>query len=293
MKVGIIGHGYVGRAMERLFGAVYDVVVYDINTQSDYKTVEDADVHVICVPTPQTDNGHADVSVVERMVMMAGLAGIKLILIKSTVPPGTTDQLASTYSGDIAFSPEYVGEGKRYSAPWLYPDPQDSRSHGFTIIGSANPEPFLDLMVPVVANHCQLVSTSALAAELTKYMENSFLATKVIFCNEWARIAENYGISYHELRHLWTLDSRIGNSHTAVFNNKRGYGGKCLPKDMAAICAELRDRQLVVPLLEEVRATNARYQSANGKGTNDDYDHANCADSDTVVAPNLSIVAGR
>jgi nucleotide sugar dehydrogenase len=255
-KIGIIGHGYVGKAMHRLFASAFDVDVYDIETQPDWRFVEDADMHVVCVPTPEGSSGHADVSAVETTVRRSQAP---LVLIKSTIPPGTTSRLQRA-SGDrvLAFSPEYIGEGKAYVAPWLFPDPIDARTHDFAIVGSVDPDPFLDILSQVMATHARLVATDSTTAELTKYMENAFLAMKVIFCNEFARIAESYGVSYHQLRDLWTLDSRVGKSHTRVFRDSPGYGGRCLPKDMAAICAAMKDKGLDVPLLEEVRRTNAR-----------------------------------
>jgi UDPglucose 6-dehydrogenase len=72
-------------------------------------------------------------------------------------------------------------------------------------------------------------------AELTKYMENCFLALKVTFCNEFYEIANAFGVDYNELRELWLLDPRVGRSHTFVLPDDRGFGGKCLPKDVAAL----------------------------------------------------------
>ena len=87
-------------------------------------------------------------------------------------------------------------------------------------------------------------------------MENSFLALKVTFCNEFYDIAAAHGIDYNELRELWLLDPRIGRSHTFVLPDDRGFGGRCLPKDLSAII-ELARRAGVEPmLLEATRAAN-------------------------------------
>ena len=254
-KIGILGHGYVGQAMERLFAHGFEVAVYDIVKQPDWFQVADADMHVVCVPTPESPDGHADLSAVEAVVRRSHAP---LVLIKSTVPPGTTLRLQHGTDQLLGFSPEYIGEGRAYVAPWLFPDPVDARPHSFAIVGSDDPDPFLEVLQQVMATHAQLVGTDSVTAELCKYMENAFLATKVIFCNEWARIAEAYGVSYHQLRRLWTLDSRIGASHTRVFRDSPGYGGKCLPKDMAAITAALRAKGVKSPLLDAVRRTNAQ-----------------------------------
>ncbi len=101
--------------------------------------------------------------------------------------------------------------------------------------------------------------TTPEAAELCKYMENAFLAMKVTFCNEFYEIATRLGVDYDELRELWLLDPRIGKSHTFVFPDKRGYGGRCLPKDMRAIEAVARDAGYDATLLREVTASNERF----------------------------------
>ena len=73
--------------------------------------------------------------------------------------------------------------------------------------------------------------------EMAKYMENAFLATKVTFCNEMYDLAIQLGVNYNALREIWTADWRIGRSHTFVYEDNRGYGGNCLPKDISALIA--------------------------------------------------------
>ena len=97
-------------------------------------------------------------------------------------------------------------------------------------------------------------STDAKTAELCKYMENAFLATKVAFVNQFYDLAEAWGVDYTELRELWLEDERIGRSHTLV-TEERGYRGRCLPKDMAAIIQAARQVG-GAPLLEAVDRYN-------------------------------------
>jgi UDP-glucose 6-dehydrogenase len=91
-------------------------------------------------------------------------------------------------------------------------------------------------------------------------MENCFLALKVTFCNEFFDIAEQFGVDYNELRELWLLDPRIGRSHTFVMPDDRGFGGKCLPKDVSALvqsaCAAGYAPQLMLAMLE----ANSRFR---------------------------------
>ena len=106
--------------------------------------------------------------------------------------------------------------------------------------------------------------TTAEAAELCKYMENTFLALKVTFCNEFFEIAGRLDVDYEELRELWLLDPRIGKSHTFVFPDQRGYGGRCLPKDLQAIIT-LADRVgYDATLLREVVRANERMRKNSG-----------------------------
>src|SRR3989344_3961415 len=230
-QVAIIGYGYVGKAMHKIFP---NALVYDVNMGSQDEVNEKAELAIICVPTPSKEDGFCDTSVVEEMI---GWLKTPLILIKSTIPPGTTEKLKEKYQKRFCFSPEYIGEGKYAIPPWKYPDPEDPRFHGFLIIGGARPdaERITQIFQRRLGPDTVYRITDSKTAELTKYMENAWLATKVIFCNEFYDIAEKFGVSYAELRELWLLDPRVGRMHTAVFADERGFGGKCLPKDVSAI----------------------------------------------------------
>lgn len=231
--IGIVGYGYVGKGMARMFEDKYDIRVYDPHQlRYDEQGVNDADLVLICVPTPQRANGGCDVSIVLESIERFKLA--KLICIKSTVQPGFTEAMISSYGNHVHFSPEYMGEGGNYVEA-KYPDPVDARSHPFCIVGGHRAHDVLDFFRSVMATSARYVATSPTAAELAKYMENSFLATKVAFCNEFASIAAGLGVNYNDIRELWLQDPRIGASHTLVFPEQKGFNGKCLPKDLAAI----------------------------------------------------------
>src|SRR5690606_4991275 len=116
----------------------------------------------------------------------------------------------------------------------------------------------LDFFQRVMATTARYVACSAIEAELVKRVENAFLATKVTFANEMARIAAAHGVDWHTLRELWLLDSRVGRSHTAVFKDRPGFGGKCLPKDLSALIAEAGAAGVEASLLKAVRQTNDR-----------------------------------
>ncbi|MFA6295571.1 MAG: hypothetical protein WC666_04095 [Candidatus Paceibacterota bacterium] len=237
--VAIVGYGYVGKAVANFFSSHFNILIYDIAQPSISATKEEinkkADLAVISVPTPMGKDGSADLSALNETI---NWLKTPLILIKSTIPPGTTALLSKKHKKSIAFSPEYIGEGNYVVPFWKgYPDPLDMKKHEFVIIGGqkniiSKILPFFKIILGAEAKYFQTDSTTA---ELVKYLENSFLATKVTFCNEFYNIAKSFGVDYNELRELWLQDGRIGRSHTVVFEDNRGFGGKCLPKDVNAL----------------------------------------------------------
>lgn len=253
MKIAIVGHGHVGKGMERLFGGRFDLGIVDNATQPDRSAANGAELAVVCVPTPEGANGVADTSAVEEVVAWLDSP---LILIKSTVPPGTTDMLAARTGKAVHFSPEYMGEPTWFVPPWKYPDPRRPETHDFVIVGGSKADRVLDFFVAVMSPHTRYIACSAVEAELAKYMENTWFATKVTFCNEFAGIAEAFGVEYKRLRELWLLDPRMEPDHTIVFRGAPGFGGKCLPKDLAAIIAAASGAGYEPELLKAVAATN-------------------------------------
>lgn len=264
MKIAIVGHGYVGKGMERLFGGRFELGIVDAATQPDRSAAAGADLAVVCVPTPESPDGAADISAVEEVV---GWLDAPLIVIKSTVPPGTTDRLAAETGKAIHFSPEYMGEPKWFVPPWKYPDPRRPETHDFVIVGGPRASEVLDFFVAVMSPDTRYTACTAIEAELAKYMENTWFATKVTFCNEFAGIAGAFGVDYKRLRELWLLDPRMDPDHTIVFRNDPGFGGKCLPKDLAAIIAASTAAGYEPGLLKAVQAVNRSIRDGAGKAT--------------------------
>ncbi len=258
--VAVIGYGYVGKALVEFFKSHFDVLIYD-TAKPDVSASKDeinkkADLAVISVPTPMSADGSADVSAIEST-----LSWLKtdLVLIKSTIPPGTTESLSKRFKRKICFSPEYIGEGN-YEVPFWkgHPHPTNMKLHDFTIIGGEREmaRKILSFFKRVLGPEARYEITTSTTAELVKYMENSFLATKVTFCNEFYDIAKNLGVEYDELRELWLLDGRNSRSHTLVYEDGRGFGGKCLPKDVNAIVRASTKAGYRPKLLESVLSVN-------------------------------------
>jgi hypothetical protein len=161
MKVGVVGLGFVGSGMRKLFGQSHQVVGYDPVVASSAKNdLDGAEITFICVPTPMAQDGAADISIVEEVVKWIKSP---IIVIKSTVPPGTTDMLMARYRKNLHFSPEYMGEGKQFVAPWKYPDPRDARSHPFVIVGGDDAGIVLDLYSTVTTRWCASFGSTTLA----------------------------------------------------------------------------------------------------------------------------------
>jgi UDPglucose 6-dehydrogenase len=206
------------------------------------------DLVFIAVPTPYDEGARAcDVSSVREVVRSLDVP----MCIRSTVPPGTTDALIAETGKAIAFSPEYIGE--RPGHPW-----NEADSAGFVICGGDRTAcaRTREALTGPSASPLRFVQTTARAAELVKYMENTFLATKVAFVNQFYDLAAAANVDFAELRALFLLDARVGESHTEV-RPERGFGGKCLPKDMQSILA-WADGRADVSLLEAVLAYNDR-----------------------------------
>lgn len=234
-KIAIVGLGYIGSKLSNFFKSQgFSIFSYDINGSGNIKTIEDlnnkdADFVFICVPTPMAEDGHCDTSIVEEIVKKIEA---KTIVIESTISPGTTERLEEETGKDILFVPEYFGETKNHFLNSL-------EDRTFFVIGG-RPEvrrKFIDFLKPVFdskTTRFHLVDSTT--AEVIKYMDNSYLATKVIFCEEFYRICEALGIDYYQVREGWLLDPRVNASHTFPRKDGRpGFGGKCLPKDISGI----------------------------------------------------------
>ncbi len=233
MKLGIIGYGVVGKALAQVFRydtgnadlVIYDKYVKGMNSPRQRAALQECDLVFIAVPTPEGPDGSCDLSAIEEVASWVS----PVMCVKSTVPPGTVDRLAAKTGKTICFSPEYVGET-------LWHPLKGIASHGFVIVGGEKSA--CKLVIQAYQQYLgpmpRYFITDAKTAELCKYMENAFLATKVAFVNQFYDLAQGFGVDYNELRELWLADERVGRSHTIV-TAERGYRGRCLPKDVASI----------------------------------------------------------
>jgi UDPglucose 6-dehydrogenase len=253
-SVAIVGYGAVGRGIHTLFP---DAVIYDeplgIGEREEVNRCEYA---FVSVPTPQAPDGACDTSIVEEV---CSWIQSDVIILRSTVAVGTTDRLRERLGKSIVFQPEY-GPAETPDHPF-----NDLRKIRWVIVGGDRSDTVrcCDLYKTTFNADITIMQTDARTAELTKYMENCFLALKVTFCNEFYDIAGAAGVDYNELRELWLLDPRIGRSHTFVMPDGRGFGGKCLPKDLSALIHSSLELDYYPHLLTALERANMQIRGAS------------------------------
>lgn len=228
-KVGIIGKGWVGKAMLKLFP---DAVVHDILEPNEEAYRQEA--IFICVPTPLLPNGTLDTSVVEESVGRCSLES--LIIIRSTVNPGTCDKLQEKYGENLrlVYQPEYLGETPNH--PML-----DMRTRPFLILGGnqGSTRMAIELYQTVYNANVSIRQTTLREAEVIKLSENRAIAFKVMQCQELFDACEADGTDYYTVRDaVYGDDPRFNLWFTFIYGDKRGFNSsKCLVKDVPAWCA--------------------------------------------------------
>lgn len=257
MRVAIVGLGFVGQHMLKIFP---DALQIDPpkRTPKGYGATESCDLAIVCVPTPMRADGSCDTSIVESVVPQLKAT---VILVRSTVTPGTCDRIAEASGQRIVFAPEYMGES-RYWTPAQFPQPRDPIGHGFMIIGGNDLDCsyVADIFLPILGPCTRFRFVRRKEAELIKYAENAFFALKVTFATQLRRICQASGVNYHRVREGWLDDPRVGAMHSAAFSDAPGFGGKCLPKDTAALAEYSRAIGIAPILLDAVLEQNQREQ---------------------------------
>lgn len=218
-----------------------------------------ADVIFIGVGTPQGNNGEADLSALYSVAKLIAnnIKSYKVIVIKSTVPVGTNEKLKKFISEemkdkidfDIVSNPEFLREGKAMY-DFLHPDR--------VVIGTDNARP-IEIMKkiyrPLYLNEVPFVFTDLKTAEMIKYASNCFLATKVAFVNEMARLCDRVGADVKIVANTMGKDGRIG---PKFLHPGPGYGGSCFPKDTQALIAIANNNNLSLPIVEATIFSNEK-----------------------------------
>ena len=227
----IVGYGNIGNHMHKELENAGDIDIYDkyIDKYSKVKIPKTYDFTFICVPTDMRGDGSCDFSIVKESIDKFACQ-TKVFVIKSTIPVGCTEYLRNVCAyNPIVFSPEYYGTTR-------HADP----SPNFLVLAGERKytEQVAQLYYSVKTKDFRITFTDFRTAELAKYMENCFLGLKVTFCAEFAKLAEKFGISYPELREIFVLDPRMGDSHTFINPEQPYYDSHCLNKDIPALIVQ-------------------------------------------------------
>ena len=239
-EVLIVGYGVVGqnlaRELQALHPDIYDKYKPEVNTKREIVY----DVAFICVDTPYNERSANDLTEVKKAIE-ENIAF--LYVMKSTVLPGTCEQLYIETGRKVVFSPEYYG-GTQHCNNFDFP---------FTIVGGRKEDciTVVQLLQACYDARHTFRIVDARTAELVKYMENAWLATKVSFVQQFYEIAKQTGVSYEELRELFILDPRVNPAHTFVYSDNPFWESHCLDKDVPAIAEAYN-----APLLKAVISFN-------------------------------------
>lgn len=257
-KVGVVGAGVVGGAMQSLCGP--ETVLYDPykpEFAGNKDAVNRSDVVFVCVPTPMSDDGTCNTSIVEEAVAWIQAP---LIILRSTVTPGTTDKLCKKYNKRVVFQPEYLGETTKHVFG-------DMAERDFVVLGGTTEAVSMaaDFYKHYYNSYVRYYFCDAMTAEVAKYMENAFYAVKVTFVNEFFDIAKAHGVDFNLLREIWLADPRISRDHTFVYPEARGFAGKCLPKDCNAIVKSSVERGYTPKFMKSTLQINEEFLKLNKK----------------------------
>lgn len=243
-KIGIIGVGMVGTPLKRYFEELrgyergVDLFLFDTDEKKGYNDgISEADVVFICVPTPSASDGSANLTAVESAFKR--ITGEKIVVIRSTVPPGTTEGFQKKYPQHrVLFNPEFLTERQAWE-DFIKPDRQivgftaPSLDAAHAVLSILPKAPF---MSPWGVNTYRPTQITATEAEMIKYAGNVYFTRKINFANVLAMLAQRHGANFDNVRMGMSADFRIGDSHLDVTHGGyQGFGGFCLPKDLGAL----------------------------------------------------------
>tara|TARA_R110002074_G_scaffold167867_1_gene329121 strand:+ start:4016 stop:4882 length:867 start_codon:yes stop_codon:yes gene_type:complete len=280
--IGIIGNGFVGSAIASGFALHAKVCVYDVDPKKTINTfdeVMDCEFVFIAVPTPMNiiNANKIDLSIVRdvfRRISNHKKSKENILILKSTVLPGSTDILAEEYPNlQIVFNPEFLTERSARL---------DFINASRIVLGGT--EWACERVSALYRDrfpHTHIISTDPTSAEFIKYMCNCFFATKISYMNEMRQASDKLGLDWNSIIRGFLTDGRIGNSHVDVpgHDGHMGFGGKCFPKDINAFINFFMDNKVNPTVLSaaweknvEVREENdwEKIEGATSKGEKND-----------------------
>lgn len=257
MLLGIIGNGFVGSATQILKNDKINTCVYDIDPNkcnpinTTLVDIAKCDIIFICVPTPMNNDGSCNLSIVENVVNdLKSICDFskKLIVLRSTVTPGTSDKQ------DTYFMPEFLTE-RNYINDFI-----NNKNWIFGLKGTEQDILFKEQIEEMInisyksgnIKYNKITFRTNKEAEMIKLFRNNFLSVKVSFCNEIYDYCKIKEIDYEKVVEIAATDDRIGLSHTLVPgpDGQRGYGGTCFPKDISNTLFDMKENGMKSYILE-------------------------------------------
>ena len=257
MKIGIIGQGFVGNAVYQKFKDYYDVITYDLDgskcNSTEEEVISNSNVIFVCLPTPmKKDDGGCWTGIVDAALNVINTYNkCKTVVVKSTIPPGTTKEWNEKYKNiNVVFNPEFLTEANAV---------KDYENQNRIILGGDEDVTLtLSPLFLEVFPHASIILTDSTEAEMIKYLTNNFLSVKVAFANEMYDLCSTLNIDYDSVVKYATYDERLGKSHWSVPgpDGDFGFGGHCFPKDLAAILSVTKKHDTIDNVLRAAQATN-------------------------------------
>lgn len=253
-KILIAGYGVVGKHLyEEL--SVFNPDIFDKYMRLDNRRNSHYDFVFICVDTPLDDEYPTCLDTTEvNLTLQENSADV--YVIKSTCPLGFTSCAKFATDKHIVYSPEYYGDTPHCT----------KQDFNFTILGGDDQD---CIAVQQLLQYCYDAShkfyiTDSTTAELVKFMENSWIATKVSFCTQFYEIAKQHNIDYEKLRELFIADPRVNPSHTFVYRDTPYWDSKCLNKDVIDIANSEESATLLSDIIKYNNIQKERYKDATG-----------------------------
>jgi UDPglucose 6-dehydrogenase len=262
MNIGIIGRGFVGKAVEHCFSQNKNfeskIRIFDkkkeLSTHSLSEIVKKSEFIFLSVPTPANKDGSINLDFVEDALQNISQISDNnpIILLRSTVTPGISENFSQKFPNlNIVFNPEFLTERNAND---------DFINQSRIILGGEKEltSKVADLYSLLLGNDIPIIQTNFETAEFIKYMSNCFLATKVSFMNEMKLISDVIGADWDLVVTGFSADERIGISHTKVpgHDGKLGFGGSCFPKDIQALINLSDNLNLDSKVIKAVWKTN-------------------------------------
>ena len=249
MNIGLIGYGVVGKAADYTLSEVYNVIKYDkYQSLNSFDELLQCEFVFIMVPTPfNCESNEVDQSAIHESLDRLNDKNYEgIVIIKSTIPPGSCQVYAQNYNLSIVFNPEFLRESTTPN--------EDFKEQDTIVIGTDIKSHFRlvkNMYQKVAVSHAMYYHTTTKEAEMIKCAQNTMLASRVALANMIYDACEKNSIDYQKVKKIAFDKFEILGPHMARVpgpDGSRGFGGKCLPKDIRAF-STVHDSDLLTEII--------------------------------------------